>query len=56
MIWSGAMMLDHLGEEEAGAAVVGAIADLLKSDGPKTRDLGGNASTEDVGKAIADAL
>jgi tartrate dehydrogenase/decarboxylase/D-malate dehydrogenase len=54
-IWSGAMMLAHLGEAEAGEAIVGAIERVL-ADGPRTRDLGGNASTGEVGKAIADAL
>jgi tartrate dehydrogenase/decarboxylase / D-malate dehydrogenase len=54
-IWSGAMMLDHLGEAQAGAAVVKAIEAVLK-DGPRTRDLGGSASTSQVGEAIAAAL
>jgi tartrate dehydrogenase/decarboxylase / D-malate dehydrogenase len=54
-IWSGAMMLDHLGYEKAGVAVVNAIEKVLQ-DGPRTPDAGGNASTEDVGKAIASAI
>ncbi len=56
MIWSGAMMLDHLGAPEAAAAIVTAIEDLLDEGGLKTRDLGGNAGTVDVGKAIAEAI
>src|SRR5699024_824089 len=36
-IWSGAMMLDHLGETEAAAAVVNAIESVLQS-GPRTPD------------------
>ena len=55
-IWSAAMMLDHLGEAEAGAAIVAAIEHVLGDGGPRTRDLGGQASTEDVGKAIAAAI
>ena len=55
-IWSGAMMLEHLGEGEAAAAIVTAIEDLLRNDGPKTGDLGGKATTVEVGKAIADAI
>ena len=47
-IWSGAQMLEHLGEEEAAAAVLAAIEQMLASDGPRTRDLGGNATTADV--------
>jgi tartrate dehydrogenase/decarboxylase/D-malate dehydrogenase len=55
MIWAGAMMLDHLGCEDAGAAVVKAIETALL-EGPKTPDLGGKASTADLGKAVADAI
>ncbi len=55
-VWSGAMMLDHLGESEAAAAVVAAFENIIKDGGPRTRDLGGDASTEDVGKAVAAAL
>src|SRR5690349_4006959 len=54
-IWSGAMMLEHLGHPAAAADVVAAIEAVLK-EGPRTRDLGGTAGTEEVGKAIADAL
>jgi tartrate dehydrogenase/decarboxylase/D-malate dehydrogenase len=54
-IWSGAMMLDHLGHADAAQAVVRAIETVL-TDGPRTRDIGGTASTEDVGKAIAAAV
>jgi len=54
-IWSGAMMLDHLGHKDAGDAIVRAIETVLK-EGPRTRDLGGTAGTEEVGKAIAAAL
>jgi len=51
-IWAGAMMLEHLGCPEAGQAVLAAIEAVLAS-GPRTPDMGGTASTEDVGKAIA---
>ncbi len=54
-IWSGAMMLDHLGHPEAAAAVLNAIEAVL-SQGPRTRDIGGEATTEQVGKAIAEAV
>jgi tartrate dehydrogenase/decarboxylase/D-malate dehydrogenase len=54
-IWSGAMMLAHLGETGAGEAIVKAIERVL-ADGPRTRDLGGTAGTAEVGQAIADAL
>jgi tartrate dehydrogenase/decarboxylase/D-malate dehydrogenase len=54
-VWSGAMMLEHLGHKDAADAIVKAIETVL-SEGPRTRDLGGTAGTEEVGKAIAQAL
>ena len=54
-IWSGAMMLEHLGHKEAGDAIVRAIETVLV-DGPRTRDMGGTTSTSEVGEAIAAAL
>ena len=55
-IWSGAMMLEHLGEREAAAAIVGGIERTLAERTLRTRDLGGNADTATCGKSIADAL
>lgn len=52
MIWSGALMLDFLGEREAHEAIIRGIERLLVS-GPRTRDLGGDASTTEVGQALA---
>jgi tartrate dehydrogenase/decarboxylase/D-malate dehydrogenase len=54
-IWSGAMMLDHLGHPDAAEAIVHAIEAVL-IEGPRTPDLGGTASTQELGKAIADAV
>jgi tartrate dehydrogenase/decarboxylase/D-malate dehydrogenase len=54
-IWSGAMMLEHLGHRDAADAVVKAIEKVLV-DGPRTRDMGGKAKTAEVGRAIAEAL
>ena len=53
-IWSAAMMLDHLGESDAGGAILRAIETLLTEAGPRTRDIGGTANTADVGKALAE--
>ncbi|SNT25428.1 tartrate dehydrogenase/decarboxylase / D-malate dehydrogenase [Noviherbaspirillum humi] len=57
MIWSGAMMLDFLGQGDANyrAAHDAIVAAIEKSlvEGPRTPDLGGNGNTTDVGKAIA---
>jgi tartrate dehydrogenase/decarboxylase/D-malate dehydrogenase len=55
-IWTGAMMLDHLGHEDAGAAVVKAIETVVSEGKVLTRDLGGEASTSDVGEAVAALL
>ena len=55
-VWSGAMMLEHLGETKAADAVVKAIERVLKEPKLRTRDLGGGADTATCGKAIADAL
>jgi tartrate dehydrogenase/decarboxylase/D-malate dehydrogenase len=52
MIWSGALMLDFLGLREPHNAIVKAIERVL-IEGPRTGDLGGKASTTEVGKAIA---
>lgn len=54
-IWSGAMMLDHLGQGAAAAAIVRAIEVVLAA-GPRTPDMGGTATTTDVGKAITAAI
>ena len=54
-IWSGAMMLEHLGHPEAAAAIVTAIETLLRT-GPRTRDLGGKASTQEVGRVVAERV
>lgn len=58
-IWCGAMMLEHFGYAEAGAAIVRAIETVLQAgpkEAPFTPDMGGKAKTADLGKAIADAL
>jgi tartrate dehydrogenase/decarboxylase / D-malate dehydrogenase len=52
-IWTGAMMLDHLGHEDAGRSVVQAIERVVQEGKVLTRDLGGTASTSEVGKAVA---
>lgn len=55
-IWSAVMMLEHLGEHQAAAAVMRAIETVLAEPGLRTADLKGKASTAACGKAIADAL
>ena len=57
-IWCGALMLDFLGHRAAHDAVLTAIEQVLdpRSGGPRTPDLGGQAGTQDLGRAIASAL
>ena len=52
MVWSAALMLDVLGRRDAHDAILGAIEAVLR-DGPRTPDLGGAATTAQVGEAIA---
>jgi tartrate dehydrogenase/decarboxylase/D-malate dehydrogenase len=51
-IWSAALMLEHIGEPDAGARVLAAIESVCR-DGLVTRDIGGDASTSEVGDAVA---
>ncbi len=52
-IWSGAMMLRHLGESTAADAVEKAIEQVLAEASVRTADIGGNSSTRQLGEAIA---
>ena len=52
-IWTGAMMLEHLGEQAAADDVMRAIESSLAPGGPRTADLGGTADTATVGRTIA---
>jgi len=52
-IWSGAMMLRHLGATESADAVESAISTVLAQGQVRTPDIGGSASTEELGKSIA---
>lgn len=55
-IWSVAMMLDHLGEAELGAVVLSAVESVVAQGTVCTPDLGGNATTRQMGHAIIAAL
>jgi len=57
-IWCGAMMLEFMGYRQAHDAVLAAIEKTLdrESGAPRTADLGGTATTTDLGRAIAAAL
>jgi tartrate dehydrogenase/decarboxylase/D-malate dehydrogenase len=59
-IWSGALMLEHLGQgdaryQQAADAIVKAIETVL-AEGPRTPDMGGRATTVDVGRAVAECV
>ncbi len=54
-IWAGSLLLDHIGEPKAAAAVITAIEQSIK-DGIVTKDMGGNAGTAMVGSYIADLV
>jgi tartrate dehydrogenase/decarboxylase/D-malate dehydrogenase len=51
-IWSGAMMLRHLGMPEAADEVEKAIAEVLEKEEVRTPDIGGKATTRELGEAI----
>nr|WP_289072490.1 tartrate dehydrogenase [uncultured Halomonas sp.] len=57
-IWSGAMMLEHLGYKEAGDAMVEAIEAVLSEGDSQvlTRDVGGQGTTESLGIAITERI
>ena len=52
-IWSGAQMLEHLGEQDAADAIMAAMEGSLGGGGPRTPDLGGSATTADVVAELA---
>ena len=54
-IWSGAMMLDYLGEKEAANSIVTAIEKSLKNEKNRTKDLGGESNTIECSKSILDS-
>ena len=58
MIWAGSMMLDHLGEKQAAGEILTAIEQVLKvgKASELTRDMGGEASTVQLGEAILKEL
>ncbi|MFZ2455902.1 MAG: isocitrate/isopropylmalate dehydrogenase family protein [Candidatus Altiarchaeia archaeon] len=55
-IWAGAMMLDEVGEEKAASDIVKAIEEVIKEAKVQTKDMGGTATTRDMGDAIVAKL
>jgi tartrate dehydrogenase/decarboxylase/D-malate dehydrogenase len=55
-VWSGAMMLEHLGESDAAAAILDAITSVVAGGDVRTRDLGGTATTAEMTIALTEAI
>ena len=55
-IWSGAMMLDYLGEKEASDRIINSIEKTLSDEKSRTKDLSGNLNTIDCGNAVMSNL
>jgi tartrate dehydrogenase/decarboxylase/D-malate dehydrogenase len=55
-VWSGAMMLEHLGHADAAACMLEAIEKVLADPASRTADLGGQATTKQCGHAIVEAI
>ncbi len=55
-IWSGAMMLEFLGQEAAAGALVRAIEATLRAGRTRTPDLGGAATTQEMAAAVMEHL
>lgn len=55
-IWSGAMMLDHLGHAEAASVIEESFEIVIADKNIRTPDLGGKATTEEIGRAIAETV
>jgi tartrate dehydrogenase/decarboxylase/D-malate dehydrogenase len=51
-IWSASLMLEHIGEPDAAGTLMAALEEVCR-DGPRTRDVGGTASTREVGEGVA---
>lgn len=55
-IWSAAMMIEHLGEDQAAGSIMKAIETVLKEKTAHTPDMGGKANTRKCGDAVVDVL
>jgi tartrate dehydrogenase/decarboxylase/D-malate dehydrogenase len=55
-VWSGAMLLENIGEKPAADRVIAAIEAVLKEGKVRTYDLGGSSKTSEVGDAFVDKI
>ncbi len=54
--WAGAMMMQHLGYPMMHDTLMEAIETVLRSGRNLTRDMGGNASTRELGQAVVEVI
>lgn len=55
-VWSAALMLEHLGRADLAATILNSIEQVLEKGEVRTPDLGGTATTEEMGSAIREAI
>jgi isocitrate/isopropylmalate dehydrogenase len=55
-IWAGSLLLDHIGEPEAADSVLDALGDVIAEGETLTKDLGGDAGTDEFGEAVAERV
>ncbi|WP_458735962.1 tartrate dehydrogenase [Zobellella taiwanensis] len=55
-IWAAAMMMQHLGSQEIHDTIMAAVETLIREGYSLTRDMGGSASTQELGQAIIDLI
>lgn len=55
-IWAAAMMMQHLGHPEMHDTMMSAIETAIREGRALTRDMGGSASTQQLGQAITDLV
>ena len=56
VFWAGAMMLDHFGYKNAHDHIIKTIESTISKQENRTRDLGGNANTNECGDAIMKSI
>jgi len=55
-IWAAAMMMQHLGHQDMHDSIMNAIEVVIREQTALTRDMGGTASTQELGQAITDII
>jgi len=55
-IWTAALMMEHLGEREAGARILEALKKVTGERQIRTPDLGGNSTTGEFAAAVIDRI